>query len=42
MGASVMTGKQNGVAALLRKEHPGIINIHCICYCSIIFKNSFN
>jgi len=27
-----MTGKQNGVAALLRKEHPGIINIHCICY----------
>ncbi|VDI66017.1 Hypothetical predicted protein [Mytilus galloprovincialis] len=31
-GASVMTGKKNGVAALLRKEHPGIINIHCICH----------
>jgi hypothetical protein len=31
-GASVMTGKHNGVAALLRKEHPGIINIHCICH----------
>jgi hypothetical protein len=29
---NLMTGKQNGVAALLRKEHPGIINIHCICY----------
>jgi hypothetical protein len=31
-GASVMTGKHNGVAALLRKEHPGIIDIHCICH----------
>jgi hypothetical protein len=31
-GASVMTGKHNGVSALLRKEHPGIINIHCICH----------
>ncbi|XP_071159304.1 zinc finger MYM-type protein 1-like [Mytilus edulis] len=31
-GAFVMTGKKNGVAALLRKEHQGIINIHCICH----------
>ncbi|XP_063436492.1 zinc finger MYM-type protein 1-like [Mytilus trossulus] len=31
-GASVMTGKKNCVAALLRKEHPGIINIYCICH----------
>lgn len=31
-GASVMTGKRNGVPALLRKENPGLINIHCICH----------
>lgn len=27
-----MTSKRNGVPALLRKENPGLINIHCICH----------
>ncbi|XP_053389806.1 zinc finger protein 862-like [Mercenaria mercenaria] len=32
-GASVMTGKQNGVAARLKKEvNPKLISIHCICH----------
>jgi len=31
-GASVMVGKHNGVAALLKRENPRLINIHCICH----------
>ena len=31
-GASVMMGKKNGVAALLRLSCPHLINIHCICH----------
>ncbi|XP_060575685.1 zinc finger protein 862-like isoform X2 [Ruditapes philippinarum] len=31
-GASVMMGKDNGVAALLRSENPSMINIHCVCH----------
>lgn len=31
-GASVMTGKTNGVAAKLRSEVKPLINIHCICH----------
>jgi len=31
-GASVMLGKRNGVAALLRQDIPGLINVHCICH----------
>ena len=31
-GASVMTGKRNGVAARLRAENKALINIHCICH----------
>ena len=32
-GASVMTGKKNGVAALLRRECKLLLNVHCICHC---------
>ena len=31
-GASVMTGKRNGVASLLRKESKVMLNVHCICH----------
>lgn len=31
-GASVMTGKTNGVAAKLRSEVKSLINVHCICH----------
>ena len=31
-GASVMTAKRNGVAALLRREWKLLLNVHCICY----------
>ena len=31
-GASVMVGKENGVAARLRKENPFMLNIHCIAH----------
>lgn len=31
-GASVMTGKEKGVAALLRSENPSQIRIHCVCH----------
>ena len=31
-GASVMTGKRNGVAILLREESKVILNVHCICH----------
>ena len=31
-GASVMTGKLNGVAAKLRSEIKSLINVHCICH----------
>ena len=29
-GASVMVGKNNGVAALLKRENPRLVNVHCI------------
>ncbi|CAB3982454.1 zinc finger 862-like [Paramuricea clavata] len=29
----VMTGKRNGVAALLRRESKLLLNVHCICHC---------
>lgn len=31
-GASVMVGKHNGVSALLKRENPRLINVHCICH----------
>ena len=31
-GAAVMMGKKTGVAALLRKVCPCLLNIHCICH----------
>ena len=31
-GASVMLGKNNGVAARLRDHNPKLINIHCVCH----------
>ena len=31
-GASVMTGKRNGIAAKLRSEIMSLINVHCICH----------
>ena len=31
-GASVMTGKTNGVAAKLRSEIKPLIDVHCICH----------
>ena len=29
-GASVMVGKNNGVSALLKRENPRLVNVHCI------------
>lgn len=31
-GCSVMTGKKNGVAALIRRECKLFLNVHCICH----------
>ena len=31
-GASVMTGEQNCLAELLRKEFPKILTFHCVCH----------
>ena len=31
-GASVMVGKQNGVAARFRIVNPKLINLHCVCH----------
>ncbi len=31
-GASVMVGRKGGVATLLKKENPKMINVHCICH----------
>ena len=31
-GASVMLGKNTGVAARLRDHNPKLINIHCVCH----------
>ena len=31
-GASVMTGEQNGLARLLRREFPMILTFHCVCH----------
>ena len=31
-GASVMLGKENGVAVKLKERNPKLINIHCICH----------
>ena len=31
-GASVMLGKNNGVAARLLDHNPKLINIHCVCH----------
>ena len=29
-GPSVMVGKKNGVVALLKRDHPNVIDIHCM------------
>ena len=31
-GASVMTGEQNGLAGLLRRDFPAILTFHCVCH----------
>jgi len=31
-GCRVMTGKRNGVAALIRRECKLVLNVHCICH----------
>ena len=31
-GASVMVGKENGVAAKLKREAKLLLNVHCICH----------
>ncbi|XP_053396558.1 zinc finger protein 862-like [Mercenaria mercenaria] len=31
-GASVMTGKKNGAAAIMRRSNPHMVNIHCIAH----------
>ena len=31
-GASVMTGKKNGVATKLKELNPVLISVHCICH----------
>lgn len=31
-GASVMVGKENGVAAKLKREAKMLLNVHCICH----------
>lgn len=27
-----MTGKKNGLAARIKKEHPTVVSVHCICH----------
>ena len=27
-----MVGKNNGISALLKRETPSLVNIHCICH----------
>ncbi|XP_052090898.1 zinc finger protein 862-like [Mytilus californianus] len=31
-GASTMTGKKNGLAARIKKEHRTVVSVHCICH----------
>ena len=31
-GASTMTGKINGLAARIKREHLTVLSVHCICY----------
>ena len=31
-GASVMTGRTNGVAARLKQDNPHTVTVHCICH----------
>lgn len=31
-GASTMTGKINGLAARIKREHPTVLSVHCICH----------
>ena len=31
-GASVMVGKNNGVAAKLRQRNSNLLNMHCVCH----------
>ncbi|KAL5016780.1 hypothetical protein ScPMuIL_006369 [Solemya velum] len=31
-GASVMTGKKNGVAAIMRRSNPHMVNVHCVAH----------
>lgn len=31
-GASNMLGKKAGLAALIKKDHPEIISVHCLCH----------
>ena len=40
-GASVMLGKNNGVGALLRKEQPAMVAVHCFSHkLELAFKDS--
>ena len=32
-GASMMTGRQNGVATRLQRASSGIVSIHCVAHC---------
>jgi len=40
-GASVMVGKNNSVATLLKKDWPHVILMRCICHSLDLIKNSF-
>jgi len=41
-GASVMTGKRNGVASKLREELKLLLNVHCICHRLALACNDAN
>ena len=34
-GASVMTGKRNGVAARLKQMQPSLVSVHCVAHCLV-------
>ena len=41
-GASVMTGKRNGVASTLREESKLLLSVHCICHRLALACNDAN
>ena len=41
-GALVVVGKNHGVSALLKRENPRLINVHCICHRLVLACGDLN